>query len=42
MAITIGVILFLITCLFAVGVVRVANRSIREYDESTHESFLGK
>lgn len=39
---TLGIVLIAITCLFAVFVVRVAGKSVREFDESKYESFLGK
>lgn len=42
MELTIGILLILITCLFAVFVVRVAGKNVRDFDESKHESFLGK
>lgn len=42
MGLTIGIVIVVITCLFAVCIVRIANKSIREFDESEHESFLGK
>ncbi|MCS7464607.1 hypothetical protein N0M98_31410 [Paenibacillus doosanensis] len=42
MSTLIGIIIIVITCLFALGVVRIAGNSIRNYDESEHESFLGK
>ncbi|MGO4269421.1 hypothetical protein AB4Z22_06160 [Paenibacillus sp. TAF58] len=42
MELTIGIVIILVTCLFALWVVRIANKSIREFDESKHESFLGK
>jgi hypothetical protein len=37
-----GIVLFAVTCLFAVFVVRVAGKNVREFDESKYESFLGK
>ncbi|WP_277424222.1 hypothetical protein [Cohnella candidum] len=42
MELTLGIVLIAITCLFAVFVVRVAGKSVREFDESKYESFLGK
>ncbi|MDD9271552.1 hypothetical protein ACFPES_31415 [Paenibacillus sp. GCM10023248] len=42
MGLAIGIVIVAITCLFAGWIVRIANRSIREFDESKHESFLGK
>ncbi|WP_281279826.1 hypothetical protein [Cohnella pontilimi] len=42
MELTIGILLIVVTSLFAVWIVRLAGRSIREFDESKHESFLGK
>jgi hypothetical protein len=42
MELTIGILLILITCFFAIFVVRVAGKSVRDFDESKHESFLGK
>ncbi|WP_269432490.1 hypothetical protein [Gordoniibacillus kamchatkensis] len=42
MATLIGFALLLAACLVAVGIVRIAGKSIREYNESEHESFLGK
>ncbi|GLI07488.1 MULTISPECIES: hypothetical protein [Paenibacillus] len=42
MAMTIGIVLIAVTCLFALWIVRLAGNSIRTYDESEHESFLGK
>lgn len=42
MSLTIGIVLIAVTCLFAVWVVRIAGNSIRNFDESKHESFLGK
>jgi hypothetical protein len=42
MALTIGIVIIVVTCLFALWIVRIANKSIREFDESKHESFLGK
>jgi hypothetical protein len=39
---TLGIILIAVACLFAVFVVRVAGKSVREFDESKYESFLGK
>jgi len=42
MSTIIGVIIILIACLFALGIVRIANNNIRNYKESEHESFLGK
>lgn len=42
MELTIGIVIVAVTCLFAFWIVRIANKSIREFDESKHESFLGK
>ncbi|MDB4868152.1 MAG: hypothetical protein JWR03_2485 [Cohnella sp.] len=42
MGLTIGIVLIAVACLFAVWIVRLAGKSIREFDESKHESFLGK
>ncbi|MEB4798001.1 hypothetical protein P5G65_29265 [Paenibacillus chondroitinus] len=42
MGLAIGILIVVITCLFAGWIVNVANKSIREFDESKHESFLGK
>jgi hypothetical protein len=42
MGLTIGILLIAVACLFAVWVVRLAGKGIREFDESKHESFLGK
>ncbi|WP_255414940.1 hypothetical protein [Cohnella sp. AR92] len=42
MELTLGIALIAVTCLFAVFVVRVASKNVREFDESKHESFLGK
>jgi hypothetical protein len=39
---TIGIVLIAVTVLFAVWIVRLAGKGIREFDESKHESFLGK
>jgi hypothetical protein len=39
---TLGIILIAVTCLFALFIVRVAGKNIREFDESKYESFLGK
>jgi hypothetical protein len=42
MGLTIGIVIIAVTCLFALWIVQIANKSIREFDESKHESFLGK
>lgn len=42
MNVAIGVTLILVACVFALWIVRIAGKSIREFDESKHESFLGK
>ncbi|WP_261808035.1 hypothetical protein [Paenibacillus sp. N3.4] len=42
MELTIGIVIIVVTCLFALWIVKIANKSIREFDESKHESFLGK
>lgn len=42
MGLTIGIVIVVITCLFAGWIVSIANKSIREFNESKHESFLGK
>jgi hypothetical protein len=42
MGLTIGILLIVIACLFAVWIIRLAGRSIREFDDSKYESFLGK
>ncbi|WP_258567645.1 hypothetical protein [Paenibacillus anseongensis] len=42
MGLAIGILIVVITCLFAGWIVNVANKGIREFDESKHESFLGK
>ncbi|WP_282935874.1 hypothetical protein [Paenibacillus sp. RC67] len=42
MSTVIGIVIIVITCLFALAVVRIASNSIRSYKESEHESFLGK
>jgi hypothetical protein len=42
MELTIGIVIIAVTCSFALWIVRIANKSIREFDESKHESFLGK
>lgn len=42
MSLVIGIALVVITCLFAWWIVSIAGKSIREFDESKHESFLGK
>ncbi|MFC5448499.1 hypothetical protein [Paenibacillus aestuarii] len=42
MGVTIGILLIVVACLFAWWIVRLAGKSIREFDESKHENFLGK
>lgn len=37
-----GIALILVTCLFALWIVRLAGNNVRNFDESKHESFIGK
>ncbi len=36
-----GILCVLLPCLVILGITMAANKNIREFDESTHESFLG-
>lgn len=36
-----GVICVLLPCLVILGITMGVNKNIREFDESSHESFLG-
>ncbi|MEX2415051.1 MAG: hypothetical protein WD424_02820 [Paenibacillaceae bacterium] len=38
----IGIAIIVFTCLVALWIVRIAGKGVREFDESKHESFLGK
>ncbi|MFC5402910.1 hypothetical protein [Cohnella soli] len=38
----IGIALIVVACLFAIWIVRLAGNNVRNFDESKHESFLGK
>ncbi|WP_409345662.1 hypothetical protein [Paenibacillus sp. MBLB4367] len=40
-AVVYGIALFVFVCLIALGIVAIAGKSIREYDEKNHESYLG-
>lgn len=42
MAMGIGIALIVVTCLFALWIVRLAGNNVRNFDESKHESFIGK
>ncbi|WP_276322341.1 hypothetical protein [Cohnella luojiensis] len=42
MALGIGIALIAVTCLFALWIVRLAGNNVRNFDESKHESFIGK
>ncbi|BBH20068.1 hypothetical protein Back11_14130 [Paenibacillus baekrokdamisoli] len=42
MNLAIGLVLVAVACCFAWWIVRIAGNSIKNYDESEHESFLGK
>ncbi|WP_256760941.1 hypothetical protein [Cohnella sp. WQ 127256] len=42
MAMGIGIALIAVTCLFALWIVRLAGKNVRNFDESKHESFIGK
>lgn len=42
MSTVIGIALIVVTCLVALWIVRIAGNAIRNFDESKHESFLGK
>ncbi|MEB3101616.1 hypothetical protein [Ferviditalea candida] len=37
-----GIFLLVLTCAVAFGIGAIAAKNIREFDESKHESFLGK
>jgi hypothetical protein len=42
MSLAIGLIIVAATCLVGVWIVRIAGSSIRNFDESKHESFRGE
>ncbi|MFC5527872.1 hypothetical protein [Cohnella yongneupensis] len=42
MELGIGIALFVVTCLFAIWIIRLAGNNVRNFDESKHESFTGK
>ncbi|MFD0698014.1 hypothetical protein ACFQZT_28470 [Paenibacillus sp. GCM10027628] len=42
MSLVIGILLVVLTCAFAWWIVRIAGRNVQNFDESKHESFLGK
>ncbi|MFD0617906.1 MULTISPECIES: hypothetical protein [Paenibacillus] len=40
MNLILGILLVILTCAVILGIVLLANRNIRNYDEKNHENFL--